>query len=249
MKIWFYPLYVIFGALGIVITMLYTSFEHDVIIGGAVFFSLITAFVIEKIIPHAENLEERNVRRDLLFTLINLAFLMLVGPLTIFGFAIIFRTFLGTHTLFLSEQLGPIYLQSIICFFGVDLVRYWVHRAQHRYKWLWRFHSTHHKIRTVYFANNFYSHPLDLFLRHGIPAYLAALVGFHPSALGIGLGCLVLIGIFSHCNAEFKVNYLGKFITTNEIHRWHHYEEFKDGAKNFAPSLCLWDRVFGTYFN
>lgn len=248
MRSYFFGSYFVFGAIIIYLALFVWQLSHDIVVGGAVLVALALAFWVERKIPYGLNFEEPTYKRDAIYTIINIFFLMIVGPLSIVSLTLMFRFFLGDFVLFHHEDLGSIYLQAFLVFLFVDKGRYWIHRAQHKFDFLWKFHAQHHSVRKIYSGNNFYSHPLDLFVRHGIPGYVAAAVGFHPMALGFGLSLLALIGIFSHCDANFNFGVLNKWITTNEVHRWHHSSEFGPEGKNFAPSLSFWDRLFGTYY-
>lgn len=245
---YFYPLSLMIGFLLSLFLLFVLGINQETAVGVSVFFALACAYLSEKRIPYNRNIETGTSVRDSLYTVVNMIFLMLVGPTTIVFFAVLLRVLLGERVLLLSNNLGPIYLQTIIVILFVDLGRYWIHRAQHRYDWLWKFHSQHHSIKRVYSGNNFYSHPLDLFVRHGVPGYIASAIGFDPIAIGVGLSVLALIGIFSHCDADFNLGFLNKFITTNQVHRWHHSSQFGAEGRNYAPALCFWDRVFGSYY-
>ena len=43
----------------------------------------------------------------------------------------------------------PVWLQAVIVIVVLDFFFYWMHRAKHRWNWLWRLHETHHSSRDL----------------------------------------------------------------------------------------------------
>ncbi len=243
----FYPL-----SLATIFTVVFYSirysFAKETIVTSVLFLSLIFAYLGENILPYGKNIEVGRLKRDLFYNLFNIVFIAALGTLTAYCLKEVIWFFSGKNTIFNSNQLGPFFLQLILIVLGVDLFRYFIHRAQHKYNFLWNFHAQHHSVNRTYSLNNFYSHPLDLFFRHAMPSYIFIVVGFGESALAAGLGIIGAIGIFSHCDADLEFGFLNKFLTTSQVHRWHHSHQFGAVGKNFAPSLALWDQIFGTYY-
>jgi sterol desaturase/sphingolipid hydroxylase (fatty acid hydroxylase superfamily) len=243
----FYP-FVLFGIVTLIYFAVRSEFQKETIVSMVLFLSLVFSFLGEQLFPYRKNVERGCLKRDLSYTAINIVFISIVGAFVVSSLTSGVRHFTGMNTLFISEQLGPLWLQVIAVIFGVDLFRYFIHRAQHKFGFLWNFHAQHHSIKKTYSMNNFYSHPLDLFFRHAMPGYIFAAVGFEGGAIGAGLSVLGVIGIFSHCDADLNFGFLNKFITTSQVHRWHHASDLGVSGKNYAPSLALWDQVFGTYY-
>lgn len=51
--------------------------------------------------------------------------------------------------------------QLVLMLLVADFLRYWLHRACHRYAWLWRLHAVHHSPKRLYWLNVGQFHPLD----------------------------------------------------------------------------------------
>lgn len=137
----------------------------------------------------------------------------------------------------------PLLLLSV---FAIDFLAYWVHRAQHRFAFLWRFHAVHHSQRLDVLHN--INHPLDL-----IAGYLLAVL---PMALliQVGAGELLLLGAFfmiqtslNHMHAPVNLGPFGAILSDNRFHFIHHSRDPADFNANFAARFPVIDMIFGTY--
>src|SRR5476651_2052325 len=64
-----------------------------------------------------------------------------------------------------------------------DFFYYWMHRAQHRVSWLWRFHSVHHSVTEMSAINSYHHVAEDLFQYVAVTVPLALLLGFASGAV------------------------------------------------------------------
>lgn len=124
---------------------------------------------------------------------------------------------------------------------------YWLHRAEHRFDWLWRAaHQLHHSAVRVDLLGAFYAHPLEVTMK----VALATVVGTYllglsaPAAAGAGLATAAL-SMFQHWNVRTP-RALGYFVQRPESHCLHH--ERGVHSRNFGD-LPLWDMLFGTFHN
>ncbi len=127
------------------------------------------------------------------------------------------------------------------------LLSYWLHRAQHRWSWLWQLtHELHHRPKRVDMLGAFYAHPLEILLKVSLAGLVSQiLLGVSPLAsASIGL-IVALLSLFQHWNIHTP-RWLGLFVQRPESHAMHH--EAKLEVKNFSE-LPMWDIVFGTYAN
>ncbi|MCC6437945.1 MAG: sterol desaturase family protein [Acidimicrobiales bacterium] len=128
----------------------------------------------------------------------------------------------------------------------VDLVVYWVHRIEHAWAPLWRFHRVHHSARYLDWISAFRNHPFDGLL--AAPPIVALLVaGFPVEATGVIVVVQFATGILLHANVRWRLRPLHKIVATPEFHHWHHEAEPGAGATNLAAFLPVWDLLFGTY--
>jgi sterol desaturase/sphingolipid hydroxylase (fatty acid hydroxylase superfamily) len=123
-----------------------------------------------------------------------------------------------------------------------------LHRWQHGYDALWRFHAVHHSAPRLYWLNAARFHPLDLGLLY--------LVGYVPLVL---LGCPgdvillfslfdAVLGMFQHSNVDVRLGALNWIFSMAEPHRWHHSRTLAEANTNFGSNLLVWDLAFGTFF-
>lgn len=139
----------------------------------------------------------------------------------------------------------PWWMQALLAVFLGDLSIYWVHRLQHRWDFLWRFHAVHHTAEHLDWLAAHREHPVDGLITQAVinlPAFL----------LGVSIGTLSWLIIFRgiwaiyiHSNVRFPLGPLRVLIGAPEIHHWHHSRERKVG--NYANLSPLMDVLFGTY--
>jgi sterol desaturase/sphingolipid hydroxylase (fatty acid hydroxylase superfamily) len=129
---------------------------------------------------------------------------------------------------------------------------YWGHRLSHEIPWLWRYHAVHHSTQQLYFLANTRTHPVDMVVTRlfGLtPLYLLGLAG--PSAAGSAAPVLLLLigtvwGFFIHANLRWRFGPLEWLVATPAFHHWHH-SKFEHINRNYASTLPVLDRLFGTY--
>lgn len=135
----------------------------------------------------------------------------------------------------------------VLVMFGADFFRYWFHRAQHRFAFLWRFHAVHHSPRDLDVFHNF-NHPVELLgniLFIGLP--MSFLIGMDGGQL-YGLVVLFLVqGHIHHMNVPMHYGPFRHFLADNRYHFVHHSLDPSDFDSNFAGMFPVLDRMFGTY--
>lgn len=129
-----------------------------------------------------------------------------------------------------------------------DLGYYVLHRAQHRYEWLWCIHALHHSDAeydaSTYLRTHWLEYPiqnlvigLPLIVMFWMPepAYLAATVA--TSALSF----------WNHADLPIGLGPLTRVVSGPEYHRSHHLRGREWSEANLTSFVPLWDVVFGTY--
>ncbi|HEU4816588.1 sterol desaturase family protein [Janthinobacterium sp.] len=133
-----------------------------------------------------------------------------------------------------------------------EIGTYWGHRLSHEIPWLWRYHAVHHSTEQLYFLANTRTHPVDMVVTRlfGLtPLYLLGLAG--PGVAGSAVPALLLLigtiwGFFIHANLRWRFGPLEWLVATPAFHHWHH-SKFEHINRNYASTLPLLDRLFGTY--
>jgi sterol desaturase/sphingolipid hydroxylase (fatty acid hydroxylase superfamily) len=152
----------------------------------------------------------------------------------------------------LLPWLGDNALASFIVYFVLyDFAAYWVHRAQHRFRWWWALHSLHHSQRRVTVWSDDRNHVLDDFLVTLVLVVFSQFVGVQPDDYVLILMVGRLVESWSHANVDMSFGRIGeKLLVGPRFHRLHHAladpSEPHVHDHNFAPVFPIWDILFGT---
>lgn len=142
----------------------------------------------------------------------------------------------------------PAWLQLLCTLLMVDLVSYWIHRAEHVIPALWKIHSVHHSAEEVNFMVGTLIHPVEHLyaeLAGIIPVYM---MGISPSLQAANLFITFFLFLFIHSNIRYSFGPLKWLIVTPGYHYWHHNKDPETQHKNFCNFFPIWDWVFGTYY-
>ena len=141
----------------------------------------------------------------------------------------------------------PVALQALLIFVISDFLGYWAHRAQHRFKFLWAFHTTHHSQEQVNIFTGARFHPLDtlwlLFL-----AYIPLRILGGSSQIWPWLAFLIwFINMLIHSRIPWGYGPLYKIFVSPNFHAYHHSTDPAHHNKNFSSgTLSIWDYLFRT---
>jgi alkylglycerol monooxygenase len=138
------------------------------------------------------------------------------------------------------------WLAAIVLFLGVDCAYYWFHRIAHEYNAPWAGHVVHHSSE---------DYNLAVALRQGSFQELfswvfylpLALLGFPPSWFAATMSFNLLYQFVIHTRTIGKLGPLEWVLNTPSHHRVHHGRNPKYLDKNYAGTLIVWDRLFGTF--
>ncbi len=143
----------------------------------------------------------------------------------------------------------PVWLQLLFFIITHDLYIYWFHRLQHRNKYLWRIHETHHSTKDVDWLSGVRSHSLEILINQTIEFAPIILLGAAPE-VAIYKGTISAVwGMYIHSNINVRSGALLYIINGPEMHRWHHSDDGKVARNmNFSTKLALWDWLFSTAY-
>ena len=172
---------------------------------------------------------------------------------TVIGWAV--ETLADGPLLTLKENLGiatpwvtqmPFVIQVAMVIFLIEFGQYWMHRLMHNWYPLWLTHAPHHHITQLNAMKGFVGNPVELFL---ISLSAVALFDFDIVALFCALTVLSVISGYAHANISANPPPIYSFaFTTIRHHSLHHTAlSYEDTRCNYANSLILLDRIFGTY--
>ncbi len=140
---------------------------------------------------------------------------------------------------------GPV--AWVVAFFGVDFLYYWWHRLSHEVNILWAAHVIHHQSE---------DYNLAVALRQSVTTSWTSLPFYLPLAV---LGVPTFVFAITHALStlyQFWIHtqLVGKLrgpldwvFNLPSHHRVHHAINPRYLDSNYAATLIVWDRLFGTY--
>lgn len=138
--------------------------------------------------------------------------------------------------------------QALLLFVIVDFLRYWVHRAAHRYAILWRFHAVHHAPERLHWLNVGNFHPCEKFVQFAVESAPFLLLGVGLEVFALRFVFYAVNGFYKHANCDIRLGWLNRIVNGPEFHRWHHSRRHGESNCNFGGDLILWDALFHTRF-
>ena len=134
----------------------------------------------------------------------------------------------------------------VIAFFAVDFAYYLWHRLSHRVNVLWAVHAVHHQSE---------DYNLAVALRQAVlsvwtiwPLHLPlALIGIPPATFLVMDSLSTLYQFWIHTELIGKLGWFEWIFNTPSQHRVHHAVNPRYLDRNYAATLCIWDRLFGTF--
>lgn len=134
----------------------------------------------------------------------------------------------------------------ILCFFVLDLCRYWAHKVSHEQRFWWASHVTHHSSEQYNFSVSF---RLSWVQQMKIIFFLpVALMGFHPFIFFVCHQIAVVYQFWIHTELINKMpRWVEFFFVTPSHHRVHHATNEHYLDKNYGSTFIIWDRIFGTF--
>ncbi|MEO1016832.1 MAG: sterol desaturase family protein [Pseudomonadota bacterium] len=173
-----------------------------------------------------------------LFALTSLMSLLVVAPVTAFGFGYD----LGLRG---DQWRGGAWLMLDVLI--LDCWIYWWHRANHELSFLWRFHRVHHLDQILDSSSALRFHFGEVVL--SAFARLPMVVVFSIPLTHVAIfEALVLCGaIFHHSTLALPKGLerrLSRLIITPSIHWVHHHKVRRDTDSNYGTIFSFWDPLF-----
>ena len=222
----------------------FLKFDETQIITFAIILGTIFIYIfLERIIPYNK---QKFFREDWFddFFLYNIFQSAILGFI-IFKLIIFVDSSTGISRLNIISH-WPVWLQVILFLVVHDFYIYWMHRAQHRNKYLWRLHEAHHSPKDIDWLAGVRSNPLEIFINQTIEFLPIFLLGAAPEVVFYKGALSSIWGMHIHGNININSGFLQYFINGPEMHRWHH--DKKALNRNFATKLAIWDWIFGTAY-
>lgn len=139
----------------------------------------------------------------------------------------------------------PFLVQVALVIFLIEFGQYWMHRLMHNWTPFWLTHAPHHHITQLNAMKGFVGNPIELFL---ISLSVVALFDLSMTAKFCAINILSVVSMFAHANVRSDPpKFYSFFFTTIRHHSLHHSVGYEETRCNYANSLIVLDRIFGTY--
>ncbi|MEO0327639.1 MAG: sterol desaturase family protein [Pseudomonadota bacterium] len=136
----------------------------------------------------------------------------------------------------------------VACFFIDDLRYYWYHRIAHRCRWVWAEHVIHHSSQHYNLSTALRQSWTGVFTGMFVLRIPLVLIGFHPALIVFVGGINLLYQFWIHTEAIGKMpRWFEAIMNTPSHHRVHHATNPRYLDANYAGTLIIWDRMFGTF--
>jgi sterol desaturase/sphingolipid hydroxylase (fatty acid hydroxylase superfamily) len=135
----------------------------------------------------------------------------------------------------------------LLLFILQDLLYYWFHRLSHRIRWMWAAHVVHHSSEQLNFTTAFRQSFMYFVAGNGLFWLPLVALGFEPMTVISVVLANLAYQFFLHTQVVPKLGWFELIFNTPSHHRVHHSrnEEYID--QNFAGTLIIWDKLFGTF--
>lgn len=203
---------------------------------------LITVILVEMVYSHLLQIGLHN-RKDFFTNL----FLALLN----FGLDVIMKAFaMGVMFFFYQYKIISFNLDTwyywLFCFLATDLAYYFHHWVDHRSRFFWAVHITHHNSEYFNLTTGFRSPVFQPLYRYLFFSPLA-FIGFNPWSIMVCYAIGQVYGTLVHTQTVKKMGFLEYILVTPSHHRVHHACNIKYLDKNMGTVFIIWDRLFGTF--
>ena len=129
-----------------------------------------------------------------------------------------------------------------------DLAMYVNHLIQHKVRWFWSVHVTHHSSANMNLSTALRQNFLNGLNGNWVFLWIPlALVGFDRDWALIAIEGNLVYQFFMHTQVFNAPRWWGKVFNTPSHHRVHHGRNEAQIDRNFGGVLIIWDKLFGTF--
>lgn len=134
-------------------------------------------------------------------------------------------------------------------FVALDLLSYWIHRAQHAVPSLWRLHALHHSDPDVDWTTALRNHPAETLTVAATYSGAMAALGIPAEVAAAYAMATLLLAVACHANIRWPMVLEGlcrPLLVSPNLHLLHHSVDPRHSNSNYGNVLTVWDRLFGT---
>ena len=143
----------------------------------------------------------------------------------------------------------PEVARGIIGFLLLDVSFYYWHRANHAWRFLWRFHNAHHVDPDLDVSTAYRFHFLEIGFSAGFRVVQIGLIGGEPWVFIAYELVFQLNTLFQHSNVRLPIaveGWLSLVLVTPRMHGIHHSQIREENNSNWSSVLSCWDRLHGS---
>jgi sterol desaturase/sphingolipid hydroxylase (fatty acid hydroxylase superfamily) len=143
----------------------------------------------------------------------------------------------------------PAAVEMAMGFLLMDLSFYYWHMANHKLRFLWRFHNVHHIDPALDVSTAFRFHFGEVALSAVFRVIQIALIGVTPLTFALYEIAFELNTLLQHSNVRLPLaveRWLNKVLVTPRMHGVHHSDVRRENNSNYSVVFSCWDRVHRT---
>lgn len=213
----------------------YTIFYHAVPV-------LIILIIVESVFVMKEKREDRdNFISSFTMVLINIPFSTIANGLGLYLFTFIYH--------FRIFTISPHYWWAwVFLFFADEFSYYWFHRMSHQARFLWASHQVHHSSQKFTLTSGLRVPWTSGFTGSYFFWAWLPFIGVHPYMVLFMKSVGAIYQFWVHTETINKMpKWFEAFFNTPSHHRVHHSSDIAYLDKNFAGTMIIYDKLFGTY--
>jgi sterol desaturase/sphingolipid hydroxylase (fatty acid hydroxylase superfamily) len=143
----------------------------------------------------------------------------------------------------------PEAVEVAVGFVLMDLSFYYWHMANHKLRFLWRFHNVHHIDPDLDVSTAFRFHFGEVALSAVFRTLQIVLIGMTPFTFALYEIVFELNTLFQHSNVRLPLaleRWVNKVLVTPRMHGVHHSDVRLENNANYSVVFSWWDRVHRT---
>ncbi len=163
------------------------------------------------------------------------------------GGAIMYASFAFVYQFRLIDGIPATWWTVLACFIADDFAYYWFHRIAHERRWFWASHVVHHSSQHYNLSTALrqtWTGKFSFSFIFGLPL---ALIGFPPEMILFVGGINLVYQFWIHTELIDRMGPFEWIFNTPSHHRVHHATNPRYLDANYAGTLIVWDRMFGTF--
>ena len=143
----------------------------------------------------------------------------------------------------------PPAIATVTAFLLFDGWLYLLHRANHKFGILWRFHRVHHSDPEMDATTAIRFHTGETLISAALRLAVIPLLGVTLLQLLVYESLMMPVILFHHSNVNFPEKadrWLRALVVSPAIHRVHHSRARVETDSNYSIIFSFWDRIWGT---